>query len=97
MTDELCKAVDRSHSCTAEYQYTVTVKETFKDQTAWEGDVHIYKLEDHPDTDTCYAWASPVEGSEKQKIYAVLYIPPIDSPEKAVKASIVNDYKQRDI
>ena len=93
MSDELLKAIERLHDCQAKYLHTVAVKEIFQDQTAWEGDVHIYKLEGHEDTDTCYAWVSPIEGSEKQKIYAILHIPPVDSPEKAVKASIVSDYR----
>ena len=92
--DALLEAVENLHSCKAEYQCTVIVKESFQSQTAWEGDVHIYQLEKHPKADICYAWASPVGESGKQKVYAVLHIPPVDSPEKAVRASIVSDYKQ---
>jgi len=38
-------------------------------------------------------WSSPIEGSTKRRYYAVLHVPPIDSPEKAVRAAIVQDYK----
>jgi hypothetical protein len=41
----------------------------------------------------CCAWASPIEGSKKFRYYAVLSIPPIDSPQKAVRASIVQDHR----
>ena len=39
------------------------------------------------------AWAPPVEGSEKQKFYAVLHVPPVTSPIEAVPASIISDFK----
>jgi hypothetical protein len=43
--------------------------------------------------DKCYAWSSPLEGSTKRGYYAVLHISPIDSPEKAVRAAIIQAYK----
>lgn len=68
------------------------IREEFQEQVAWEGMVEVFDV-DHPDTDTCYAWSSPVEGSERRKFYAVLKIPPVDSPEAAVRVSIVRDYR----
>lgn len=88
--------IERLHNCkvTDDVGHSF-VKETFDDQLVWEGLVHIFTIQGHPDTDTCYAWSSPIEGSDKRKIYAVLKVPPIDSPEKAVRAAIVSDYKDR--
>ncbi len=40
-----------------------------------------------------YPWSSPIEGSEKRKFYAVLHYPRVDSPEKAVRASIIKDFR----
>lgn len=71
------------------------VRKEFQDQVAWEGMVEIFDV-DHPDTDTCYAWSSPIEGSERRKFYAVLKVPPVDSPEAAVRASIVKDYRDEE-
>ena len=90
--DNLIKAIRNLHGCNASYSESVDVKELFEGKTAWEGTVHLFNV-DHPDTDTCYAWSSPIEGSSKRKYYAVLKIPPVDSPEAAVRASIVSDYK----
>jgi len=90
----LINAIKDLHGCKATYREGIEVKEEFKGQTVWEGTVHIYNV-DHPDTDTCYAWSSPIEGSEQRQYYAVLKIPPVDSPEKAVRASIVSDYKDK--
>jgi hypothetical protein len=53
----------------------------------------FFLIKVHPQADKCYTWSSPIEGSTKRRYYAVLYIPPIDSPEKAVRASIVHDHK----
>ena len=71
------------------------VKEEFEGQTAWEGIVHVFDLADHTEADRCYAWSSPIDGSEKRKFYAVLHIPPVDSPEKAVRASIIQDHRNK--
>lgn len=87
------ESVERLHDCTATYKESVNVREDFQDQIAWEGVVEVFTV-DHPDTDTCYAWSSPVEGSERRKFYAVLKKPPIDSPETAVRAAIVSDYRK---
>lgn len=55
--------------------------------------MHVFDINGHPDTDTCYGWSSAVEGSNKHRFYAVLKIPPVDSPETAVRAAIVADHK----
>ncbi len=90
--EDLIKAVRNLHDCRADYIKSVDINEVFEGQTVWQGTVHVFDV-DHPDTDTCYVWSSPIEGSDKRKFYAVLHIPPVDSPEKAVRASIIQDYK----
>jgi len=60
----------------------------------WEGSVSVFKV-DHAETDTCFAWSSPVEGSDNRKFYAVLKIPPVETAQDAVKASIIDDYRNR--
>jgi hypothetical protein len=55
--------------------------------------VSVFRLEGHPQTDKCYAWSSPIEGSTKRRYYAILHIHPVDSPEKAFRASIIQDFK----
>jgi len=71
----------------------VAVLEIFGDKTIWNGIVSVFLIKGHPQADKCYAWSSPIEGSTKRRYYAMLHIPPIDSPEKAVRAAIVQDYK----
>ena len=67
--------------------------EKFGDKTAWSGTVSVYSLEGHPKATAAYASSSPIEGSAKRRYYAVLHMLPVDSPEKAVRASIVQNQK----
>ena len=55
--------------------------------------IHVFDLEGHPTAKVAYAWSSPVEGSDRRKFYAVLHVPPVDSPEAAVRAAIVADHR----
>jgi hypothetical protein len=91
--DELQKVVEQIHNCKAHFIKSMPILETFEEQIVWQGTVHIFDIQDNPLTNRCYAWSSPIEGSNKRRFYAVLNIPPVDSPEKAVRASIVHDYK----
>ena len=90
---DIKKAVENLHNCKASHIEDVAVIEKFKSEIVWKGMVHVFGVEGHPKADKCYAWSSPIKGSKKRRYYAVLHVPPIDSPEKAVRASIVKDYK----
>lgn len=93
MDNNLKRTVEQIHGCQASLIEDVAVIEKFGEKTAWSGMVSVFNLTEHPQADKCYAWSSPIEGSTKRRYYAILHIPPIDSPEKAVRASIVHDYK----
>ena len=81
--------------CRATFREVVPVSESFEGKPVWDGEVHVFDLVGHPTANACYAWASPVEGSEKKQIYAVLHTPPVTSPVEAVQAAIVRDQKIR--
>ena len=91
--DQLQAAIQSLHGCTARFDRVEPVKETFQGQTVWEGVVHVFKVQ-HPQTDTCYAWTSAVDGSERRKFYAILGVSPINSAIDAVRASILTDLKK---
>ncbi len=91
--EDIKQAVERLHDCKATHIEDVAVMEKFGSETVWEGIVHVFKIEGHPQADKCYAWSSPIEGRTKRRYYAVLHVPPVDSPEKAVRASIIQDVK----
>lgn len=90
--DDLITAIKNLHDCNTTYSESADIKEEHEGQTVWEGTVHVFDV-DHPDSDTCYAWSSPIDDSKERQYYAVLKIPPIDLPINAVRASIVSDHK----
>jgi hypothetical protein len=85
--------VEQIHNCKASHIKEIAVIEKYGPNTVWGGVVHVFIIMDHPKTDICYAWSSPIEGSKNRRYYAVLKVPPVDSPEKAVRASIVHNHK----
>lgn len=90
---DLKEAVEKLHSCRASHIEDVIVIEKFGTDTVWEGIVAVFEIKGHDKANKCYAWSSPIEGSKKRRFYAVLDVSPIDSPQKAVRASIVRDFK----
>jgi hypothetical protein len=91
--NQLKRAVEEQHGCTATLAQAVPVKETFEGATVWEGVVHVFDLEGHPKATRAYAWSSPIEGSDKRRFFAVLHIPPITSPVAAVRVAIVAEHR----
>lgn len=75
------------HSCEAKHLETMAVKEVFQGKTVWEGEVEVFILSGHPKATRGYAWAAK-DGSQSD-VTAVLEIPPVISPQTAVRASIV--------
>jgi hypothetical protein len=61
----------------------------------WEGTVHVFDLEGHPETTRAHAWSSPIEGSDNRRFYAVLHLGGIRSPLDAVRAGIVAEHKAK--
>lgn len=92
---ELEKAILDLHGCKSKWVESIPIKETFKGETAWEGIVEVFDLKDHPTAKLAYTWSHEIEGSKKRKYYAVIQQGEINSPEKAVRASIVQDFKNR--
>ncbi len=87
---EFQKAIQATHGCGSALRYRVEVREEWEHRTVWEGDVLVFDLIDHPTALTCYAW------SVDNEVTAVLSLWPVDSPEKAVRASIIEGFRSRD-
>ena len=91
----LQNAIRKLHNVDSDYLESVPILEKFGNKTVWQGLVYVFRLKGHPQSDKCYVWYSDNTETGKRKYYAVLHIPPIDSPEKAVRASIVHDYRSQ--
>ena len=88
-------AIEAQHGGTAQFREVVPVSETFNGQPVWEGEVHVFDLDDHPKATRAYAWSSPVDGSDRRRFYAVLHLGPIRSAQDAVKAAIVAEHRDK--
>jgi hypothetical protein len=91
--DQLKRAVEAQHGCTATVFQSVPIKETFGGKTVWEGVVYMFSLVGHPTAKRAYAWSSPIEGNDKRRFFAVLHQWPVTSPVEAVRAAIVAELK----
>jgi hypothetical protein len=92
---ELAEVIRKLHGSEASYVETVPVKETHQGQTVWEGEVEVFDLTDHPTASRVYAWTHETNASDTSKRHVtVLHVPPVVSPELAVRASILQDYRE---
>ena len=78
-------AIRATHGAEAEPVARVYVDERFEGKPVWQGEVLVFDLLDHQTATRCYAWE--VDGT----VTAVLHTGPVDSPVKAVRASILAD------
>ena len=86
---ELVQAIRNLHGCAASFLASVPVVETFEGKTVWQGAVVIFKLHGHATANRAYAWSTDVPGTDRRRFVAVLHAGPVDSPQAAVRASIV--------
>jgi hypothetical protein len=93
---EAKKAIEVSHRCIATHVETVPVREVFQGKTAWEGEVEVFTITNHAKAKRAYAWgyANETRGG-KYDFVTVLEIPPVDSPQTAVKAAIASEARAR--
>ena len=91
-TDKVRLAVERLHVCSATHTGCALVDEVFLGQTVWTGQVEIFDITGHPRAKRCYAWAHGTDAGST-RYQAVLELPPVDSPETAVRAVIVSEYR----
>lgn len=94
--ERLQMVIHQLHGCDSKYVETVPIHEIFRGDTVWKGEVEVFNITGHPKAKRCYAW-SHREGKDDlgERFVAVLEIPPVISPETAVKASIVADSKSK--
>lgn len=84
----LKQAIKALHGCEAVHVASEAVHEVFQGLTAWHGTVEVFDLVGHSKAKRVYAWQ--YEDDDKQtKTVTVLEIPPVDSPQTAVKVAIV--------
>lgn len=92
---ELADAIRHLYHVEPVYVETVPVKEVFQGQTVWEGEVEVFDIPESPEADRIYAWAHETDNADQpRRTVTVLHVPPVISPELAVRASIIQDYRE---
>src|SRR5881296_1997958 len=92
--DELKEAIQRMHGAEATHVESVPVKETFQGKTVWEGIVEVFELHGHPKAARAYAWSHDADGPKKRHV-TVLHVAPVTSAVEAVRAAIVQEFRNR--
>jgi hypothetical protein len=70
-------------------------KRFFRGKTLWNGYVEVFDLNGHPKAKRAYGWSHPDGNDNKtERFVTVLEIPPVNSPETAVKIAIYSDIKK---
>lgn len=90
---ELKKAAEEMHVGAATFVQSVPIREEHDGATVWDGVVHVFDLKDSPTgASRVYAWSYQKNVGER-RFFAVLHLPPIQSPLDAVRAAIVQEHK----
>jgi hypothetical protein len=85
---ELQNAIRETHGCESRWEGSVRVEEKFEGEMVWDGIVEVFRLIGHPRANYAYAWTYR-EGNQ-DKTAVVLKIPPVDSPQIAVKITMAS-------
>ena len=94
--EELQEAIRHRYNVEPIYVETVPVHEQFQGQTVWEGEVEVFDLPALTDANRVYAWAYETDQvDEPKRTVTVLHVPPVTSPELAVRAAIIKDYREQ--
>ncbi|MBZ5524641.1 MAG: hypothetical protein LAP21_20575 [Acidobacteriia bacterium] len=90
---ELRDIIRHLHGVESKHVQSVPVKKSFQENTVWDGTV--FELQGHPTADKVYAWTHDTDDPKKRRHVTILHIHPVTSPEAAVKAAIIQEYRSR--
>ena len=92
--EDLRDVIRKLHGVESTHRESVPVKEVFKGKTIWDGVVEVFTLHGHPTANTAYAWSHATDDPDHPKRHVtVLHVPPAVSPETAVRAFIVQEFR----
>ena len=94
--EELRDVIRHLHGVESTHVDSVPIKETVQGKTVWEGIVAVFDLTGHPKTNRLYAWAYETENPKRPRHVTVLHMGPVTSPLLAVRAAIVEEFRNRE-
>jgi hypothetical protein len=93
--ERLAMVIRHLHNCDCTWVESVPVHEVFRGETIWQGTVEVFTLTGHPKAKRCYGWhhlSGPQDQDER--FVTVLEIPPVTSPETAVKVAAAKEIRK---
>ncbi len=92
--EDLKDVIRKLHGVDSTHRQSVPVKELFNGQTIWDGVVEVFELHGHKLVDTVYAWSHATDDQVNPiRHVTVLHLGPVVSPETAVRASILQEFR----
>ena len=92
---ELQEVIRRLHGTESTHEKSVPVTEILSGRTVWDGMVEVFRLHDH-EASRAYVWIHRGD-NKKRTVASVLHTNLICSPALAVRAFMVQEFKQRAI
>ena len=93
---ELQDVIKRLHGVDSKHVDSVPIKEMFQGKTVWDGIVEVFELIGHKTAPKAYAWAYDTGDPKKPKHVTVLHLGPVTSPLLAVRAAIIQEFRERE-
>jgi len=90
--ERLQQVIFHLHKTDSRHLESVPVDEVFRGQAAWRGVVEVFALTGHPKAKRAYAWShrAGADGSD-ERFVTVLELPPVTSPQTAVRIAIASE------
>jgi hypothetical protein len=57
--------------------------------------IQVFDIHYHPKATRRYAWSNGLDNSKKRRFFAVFHQGPVDSPQAAVRAAIVREFRRK--
>src|SRR6202046_5981071 len=92
--EELRDVIKRLHGVESTHVESVPIKESFQGKTVREGIVEVFDLKNHPKAQRLYAWAYKTDNPKRPRHVTVLHTGPVISPLTAVRAAIIQEYRE---
>ena len=94
--EELRDVIRHLHGVESSHVESVPIKEEFQGKTVWEGIVEVFDLKNHAKAPRAYAWAYETDNPQRPRHVVVLHLGPVTSPLLAVRAAIVEEFRNRE-
>jgi len=94
--ERLQMVIHHLHGADSTWMESVPVHEIFRGETIWKGVVQVFELRGHPKAKRCYGWHHLSGKDDRdERFVTVLEIPPVTSPETAVKVAAAKEIRAK--